>query len=352
MSVRQFLLVSHRWLGIGAALFLVMLGATGAALVYAEPLDHLLHPTLFRVAEPGVRAPLDRIVAAARARRPDAQPSTLVIPESPTAAMAVRFGAGAVYVDPSRAVVTGERANTNASVVRLIRRLHTSLFVGRPGSALTTLMSLVGVLLAATGVIIWFPRRILLVTRWRTWRGINYDLHSGVGFVSSLVILILCGTAVWMFAWRLDAPIERALGGRPPVPRPVVSPDAGEGSASLDDAVRSASLALPGRVMEIELPRDATEPVTVRMAVRGDRSEHGRSVVHVDPYTARVLAVDDWRDAGTGSRLLAVRDDAHMGSIWGAPTRIIAFVGSLLLIFQSVSGPLIWLKIRPRRRVV
>ena len=48
MKVRPALVLAHRWFGLLGAIWLFLLGLTGAILVFYWELDHALNPELFR----------------------------------------------------------------------------------------------------------------------------------------------------------------------------------------------------------------------------------------------------------------------------------------------------------------
>src|SRR5438094_6490956 len=49
MTVRAIVLKVHLWLGVGAAIFLVILGLTGSIMAFENDIDHWLHPGLYYV---------------------------------------------------------------------------------------------------------------------------------------------------------------------------------------------------------------------------------------------------------------------------------------------------------------
>ena len=58
-GLRPLLVVLHRWLGLGTALFLMLAGLTGALIAWDHELDSRLNPAMFRqVGEGALHTPL------------------------------------------------------------------------------------------------------------------------------------------------------------------------------------------------------------------------------------------------------------------------------------------------------
>ncbi len=79
-----------------------------------------------------------------------------------------------------------------------------------------------------------------------------------------------------------------------------------------------------------------------------DKTGAGRSRVHVDQYSGKVLRVVNSRELPLGTRIMNFIEPVHVGTIFGSPTVVLAFLATLALAGQVVSGFLIWWK--PRRR--
>lgn len=74
--------------------------------------------------------------------------------------------------------------------------LHDSLWMGRPGRLIVLAATAAGVLLLATGLVIWWRQKRLQIrfrSGWRVWFG---DLHHALGIVTFLMMLVLAGSAL------------------------------------------------------------------------------------------------------------------------------------------------------------
>jgi uncharacterized iron-regulated membrane protein len=95
---------------------------------------------------------------------------------------------------------------------------------------------------------------------------------------------------------------------------------------------------------------DASRPISIGLRFPDDHSAGGRSRISVDRWTAAVLSVRSSRDAGLGARIKAAQRPLHTGEIYGTPTEVIWFVGSLVMALQAVTGFLMWWNDRPARK--
>ena len=78
------------------------------------------------------------------------------------------------------------------------------------------------------------------------------------------------------------------------------------------------------------------------MKFPGDSTAPGRSWVVVDRYSGAILGSQDARTAPLAAQIPIVNRAIHVGGIYGVPTRILAFLSSLAVMGQIVTGLVIW----------
>jgi uncharacterized iron-regulated membrane protein len=199
--------------------------------------------------------------------------------------------------------------------------------------------------MALSGLVLWWPRKVLHVKGGRPWRRVNFDLHNVLGFYSALfLVFITLSGVIIAFEGAMD-PLIQKLDKAPPPGEVFSQPVAGGRRISLDDAVRIASEALPGAMAtSVNVPTAGKTPFRLIMKFPEDRTPAGRSRVAIDQYSGRVLQVVSTRAMPVGSKILALKRSIHTGDLFGAPTQALAFVVSLALAGQVVTGFLIWWK--------
>ncbi|MBK8247551.1 MAG: PepSY domain-containing protein [Gemmatimonadetes bacterium] len=346
--IRQFLLFTHRWMGIPAALFLAAMGASGAILVYERPVDRLLVPRLHVVRLGTTRLPLDSLVAIAdRAAPRPVKAGWLLLPQRPDEAARVQYRFRHVFIDPYRGTVLGERG-MGESVVNQLRNFHQTFFLKRVGRFIALVCTGAGILLALGGVILWWPRKIVRFRARTSWRRINYDLHNVTGLLGLVGILLFGGTALMMASGDVLDPLYRRTFGDAPNPQLLPgSPRSGE-PASLDAIARAADAAVPGPMREIVIPADPHGTYRVQKQAPGEYGYRARNIVFVDGNDARVRGVIDQNRRPMGTRVQMLTEDWHVAAFAPQWSLILGVVSCLLLAFTSLTGPLIWWK--PRRK--
>ena len=146
---------------------------------------------------------------------------------------------------------------------------------------------------------------------------------------------------------QLD-PLVMKLNGSTPAARPAqVASTVIPGAApiTLDEAYRAAQAAVPGAFisnMNVPTPGKAVYRMSVKFPE--DRTPSGRSRVAVDQYSGAVLDVVSTRTQPLGARILNLKRSIHTGDVFGWPSQALAFLVSLALAGQVVTGILIWWK--------
>src|SRR3982751_1587378 len=162
---RSALLALHQWLGLASAAFLIVIGVSGSALVFENEIDRALNPGLSYVTSGQTRQSFEFLLARVRATYPADPVVGVRVAETPDQAdeFSLRSRVSAM-VDPYTGAVLGIR-NREASVARWLHLLHTRFAAGEFGQRLVGWFDVAMLALALTGVILWWPRRIVTVRR-------------------------------------------------------------------------------------------------------------------------------------------------------------------------------------------
>jgi uncharacterized iron-regulated membrane protein len=350
MRRRALVLRLHLGLGLAMAAALLLVGTSGAILVFRSELDEAMLPVPPAVEPRGAPMPLQALVDAALRRHPGAAPASLLLPERADRAARVGLTGRAgealdVLVDPYTADVLGSRWQER-SPLHALRTLHVELYMGPRGTLVVAVLALALLAQGATGLYLWWPftRRPArgFAIRWpRPWRVLTYDLHKTVGVASLAFNLPVALTGALLAV--------TALGPSPPAGAKPPAAPAPESPLALDALALSADAALPGgRIVSLRLARDGGRAV-VRKRLPGELDPRGASLVVVDRRSGAVLETRDARNGALPARLWGLVGPLHYGDFAGLASKALYFAGGLAAPVLVVSGLLIWLT-RPQGR--
>jgi uncharacterized iron-regulated membrane protein len=351
--MRRALIVVHRWIGLAAAVFLVLIAVSGTLLIFEEGLDRWAFRQMAYVSPAGQPLPLQELVTRVEAAT-KGEVLNLQYPAGPEFAsrMIVQHGRELrfAYGNPYTGEVLGSvtQAERERTLQRRIYNLHVRLLAGESGRTVVTIVTALTLLMTLSGIYIWWPRKILSISRRSNWRRWNFDLHSAVGFYISVFALILTTTGLLLALDQAAYPLLKKLDAEPTPPRPRVAIEKGRPTIGPDAMIAIARSRLPGAEVRFVSGPLRSPLGEVNMRFPEDRTPGGRSFVVINGYTGEVLQVQSTRDAGqTGTKIVNTLRSLHTGAILGPPTRLVFGLSSIALAIQSISGFFMWW--RPRR---
>jgi uncharacterized iron-regulated membrane protein len=335
-TLRHSLLILHQWVGLAAGLFLVVIAVSGSALVFENEIDRALNPSTSFVTPGGRPLAIEMLIAAD-------QVTGVRIADRPDQAYEFSLRSRqAAMLNPYTGEVLGLRDHEK-SFARWVHLLHTRFVAGEIGEKLVGGFSVAMLGLAITGLVLWWPRKILTVGSASSWKRINFDLHNTLGFYSSLVMLFITLSGVLIAFEGVTDPLVKRLNGVPDAAAPQSTPVAGRTRISVDEALAIAERALPGAfASNVGLPNGPKAVFRILKKYPEDRTPAGRSRVYVDQFSGKVLLVENTRTAPLGTRILNLKRSAHTGDIFGATTQALYFIVSLGIALQAITGALVW----------
>ena len=320
-----------------------MISVSGSALVFENEIDRALNSATSFVTRGAQTLPIETLVARVQRTFPADQVTGVRIADKPDQAyeLSLRSRHGAM-VNPYTGDVLGLR-NHEASFARWVHLVHTRFVAGEIGEKMVGGFSVAMLGLAITGLVLWWPRKILSVGSASSWKRTNFDLHNVLGFYSSLVMLFITLSGVLIAFEGYTDPLVKRLNDVADAPAPQSAPVAGGTRISVDDAIAIGARALPGAfASNVGIPNGPKAVFRILKKFPEDRTPAGRSRVYVDQFNGRVLLVENTRTAPLGTRILNLKRSAHTGDIFGAPTQALYFIVSLGIALQAITGALIW----------
>jgi uncharacterized iron-regulated membrane protein len=358
-ALRNLWLKAHRWVALGLGWVLILSGITGSLLVVLRPLDRWQHPEYFVAANtiPQAEIALEPVRQRLASEFGPKASFSFRPPREAGETMEVLVRAawrGTLYLDPSSGREQGRRGE-DEGVVAWLYGLHSALLLVQPGKAILAFAALAYLLLAISGLVLWWPRKwppSLSIAFGKGMPRALFDLHRTAGAVLALALALCIGTGAYL-AWRPIGTWITLLSGAPRTTVPVLPAQAaGKGQAiALDDLAASARAAFPEGAIGLILytPR-LDRPMAIRMRLPDDPHPNGRSTVWLDPRSGMVLAAHRWNELDPGTRINSVIYPLHTGELGGLPWQTgVALLGLALGVLGG-SGIWLWWSRRAARR--
>ncbi len=356
MAQRKIFLRLHLWVGLLAAVFLFIDGTTGGMIAWGEAAyNHFnapgrrIEPPVYHIPLGPAALPLAGLVGGLEQSHPGFRVQVVKIPAKPGLAWSATLHSRAlagmiVWFDPQTGAPLGElvpqvRYAGLTKVVQWARRWHGNIV---DGFALF--------LLACSGLILWWPRRIFAPRRPAGRARANFELHNVAGFYFSALLLVFAGTAMVMAAPRPWTALLRFVTHQP-APAKATTPGGKQDNRpprlaarlNLDQAWQRAAEAVPGAVLTEVRPSNDGNGVVAFSYLRPDDPSRSTGFILVDPRNGRIQQPPDPQKFGSAERIVRYwAPRIHEGEIFGQVSLWISGCCGFAIAFLAVTGPAIW----------
>lgn len=358
-TFRQIASQLHLWLGVSSGLVVFIVALTGSILVFEEELEPVLYPGFHIVEAPNNQSPLplDNLRAAVVSRYPEQRIAHIAI--EPHAERTVIFGLVkgkkekdvlSVAVNPYTAEITDTRRE-NEAFFHVVQQLHRYLCLEETGKAITGVATITFIVIMITGLVLWWPKRKQtrqrLTIKWNAkFRRLNWDLHAVFGFyVLPFTFIIALTGLVWSYKW-VNNMIYLTFDGRPQQKREApanigIINGASTGTLAKITAETNRLLNHPGRI-QFTLPESDSLSITVSKANDDASIANVVDFLYFDQTDGKLISKRLYDDETKGMKVRRLVFPIHTGSIWGWPTKILAFIVALIAASLPVTGVIIW----------
>lgn len=352
----------HLWLGLASGLVVLVVALTGCILVFEEELEPVIYRKQMVVeAKPEeTRFTVDALMAIAQKEYPGAPVRQVRLEPAADRSTMVMLGNGKrleqkyVFVNPYTGKVLG-KGNIEDRFFSVVTNLHRYLLAGSTGKIITGISCSMFVILTISGMVIWWPAnknaaKQRFSIKWNgSFKRVNWDIHAVFGFYTSFFLIAISVTGlVWSYEWVNNLIYTLADGKK--TKAPVVVNKA---------PLTAKNSQVPGLYQSVYKATDKVYPF------------HGKTFITLpaaDSVAIAVVKYDEeavvsnkastvWFDAGTGAQLQTLPYGKlsqgnkvrrlvypiHTGSIYGWPTKILAFFVSLFAASLPVTGLFIYL---------
>jgi uncharacterized iron-regulated membrane protein len=340
----------HQILGLASGLVVSIACLTGALLVFQNEITAALHPARNHVEVGTMRLSIDALI------------------DTTTHRLGSRVEALTAYADPARPVkfvlANGEQAYLDPYTGRIAdvqhggerffevtEAIHRRLLAGEIGRRIVGIATLCFVFILLSGIVIWWPRTLHTLKAHLTfkhptgWKRRNYDLHVVLGIYATLILLVVGATGlVWSFrtVGRAVDGLTPAGAATPPPPHSTVLPN--HAAPPVQSILNAASAALGHTTMlTAYLPSRPGDAIMVLGLPPNAPWRQATDIVYIDRYTGHPLRVDRFANRPLGEFARRVTNPIHVGSLYGLPSEIAAFIACLIGALAPFTGAVIWI---------
>lgn len=388
--VRHALVRLHRWAGLVMAVFLLVVGLTGSALVFWQELNEWLAPALYPGAHAGTPLAAAALAERAEAIEPAIRATTVYLGYPGTVWVGVEPRPGGppvdynyIYLDPISGVELGRIRwgawpTTLAAVMPFVYELHETLVLGATGERILGLVALLWTVDCFVAFALTLPRPSPSSARswlarwapaWLVKRGappfrLTYDLHRAGGLWPWAMMLVFAWSSVFL---NLDG-VYTAVTARvfDYVPSAAGMTRSAVSSTTVEPMPWTMAQATGERLMAAQAyGHDFTvqQPMALYLLrsrglyeyrVRSTRDitdKYGSTSVYFDATTGALRQVRLPTGQRTGNTVTTWLLALHMANVFGLPFRVFVSVAGVVLAMLSVTGVAIWWMKRQARRV-
>ncbi|MBC7828202.1 MAG: PepSY domain-containing protein [Chitinophagaceae bacterium] len=352
-TIHRSFLVVHRWLGLSTGLVVFIVSVTGCLYVFEEEWREIFQHEYLHVEKPGGnRKSITQLTGIVRNAYPNELITNIRFVEERNAAFVFNTKtARAISVNPYTGGIIGYR-NMRRDFMNVVLEIHLNLLLGKTGAQIVRWNVLIFFMMCITGLILWWPRqkrffKQAITIKWKTksWKRLNWGLHSVLGFYALAVLLIVSLTGIfWVFDTAksfvraaTSSPVRKA-----PETRSV--PSVLRKENPLDTAYHYASIKNPGaREVFIVVPPDSL--ASIRVLLRFPYTiVRKQTSLWFDQYSISNIHTISYRGYTRYESINQSIYDFHTGRIraLGIGSKIIYFLASLFAASLPVTGFLIW----------
>jgi len=349
----------HFYAGMIVAPALIVVAATGALYIFKDELEAVVYPGVTYVEPAADRASYEEQMAAVRAAMPGAQRAILLqVFTNPKRATSMIFAENGqyAYTDPYRGHYLG--AIQRGGFFDVVLKLHRTIFLGTTGRIIIELTTCWSIVLAVTGIYLWWPRKVSQL--WGVWlprlRQKPYlvlrDLHAVSGVYVAIVAIVIALTGlIYTYTWgNAFKYASQKTDAYDMFTKSMVCkshPDAKD--LPIDRIIEIALQKMPGNNLTVWFPRI---PNGVYLATaNNDRGPQVNEMLFIDRASGEIL--EDRHNSQTKLiyRLGTWNYPLHVGSVWGLPTKFLWLVTCVVLMTLPVTGIWMWWQRRPAGRL-
>ncbi|MEH0154424.1 PepSY-associated TM helix domain-containing protein [Limibacter armeniacum] len=364
-NTRQVFRLIHLFIGLTSGLIVFIEAVTGAIWVFNEEISSLLKEDITVEMKDAPKLSPTEAVAFAKNELPNRAVHGILYSNEAKPIEVIFYEAEpefyySIYLDPYSGKVI-DRKNHKDSFFSFVLDGHLHLWlppkIGTPIVSYGTLLFLFSII---TGIVLWWPknrkgRRQRLKLDWKPstrWRRKNFDLHTVLGFYVSALALVFAITGLVMALNWFYVLFYSSIGGDKEtafiIPKNTSEKIPSENQLKpIDQLPDFLEKQYPtAKDYEIHFPYADSVSIYVEVSYQ-DGIYSDADYLFFDQYTLEDVSTPSvygkYQDASFQDHLIRMNYDIHVGAILGLPTKVLAFLTSLLIATLPITGLVIYL---------
>lgn len=354
MKLYRKLYSIHKWLGLTAGVFLLLLGLSGSLLVFKDELEDVIYKDVNTVTVKGHPLAIDSIYRIITHKYPNLDGISWINPSAPAHeayffrlylndTKLTTYDLGLIRINQytGQIIRHGRSDDWRADLLEWCFQFHFSFHQGIPGAAFAASMGIVMLFLLLTGVLvyrkfIWKVLTFQVSVKTKNWRTISSDLHRVVGVWALVLNALIFFTGFWMNLFAFES--EMWKNEVTPTPQNTLV------KVSLDNMYQEALKKMPDLVPNyVYLPTQPKKKFNVRGNIKGQNLlVAGGNRVNFNAETGEFINVQRFSEMPIGDKIEAVFFPLHVGNYGGIPLKILYIIIGLSPGLLSITGFLLW----------
>lgn len=359
----------HLWLGLGSGIIVFIVCLTGTIFVFHEEINAVInHDALYvEIPKDSLRMDIDMILENIKTAHPQLMisqyteyraPERSIMLKAMNRAASPLLSLSAVYVNP----YSGEVLKTSQvyGFFRLMVMIHINLLLGKTGSYIVQIATIIFLLELISGIIWWWPKKWSKTNRKKSftiksnasWKRINLDLHNVLGFYAFLLAFVFTITALII----CYAPVKSAVfslfgstGKEPAIYRIKHPTDSNRTALPLEVLLAPYRKELSNKKqLTSTLPSERSGTILVRLEETATLLTFEGEQQFVDQYSGEKIKIAD--DIQQADRLLNKTISLHIGAWYGMLGKTLTFVACLICTSLPITGFIIWYNRKFKKR--
>lgn len=341
----------HLWLGLCSGLVVVIVSLTGCLFVFEEEIRNLTQKEIrFIKPIPGKEfISINTLHACIQKELPNETIKQIRIFSAPDKAWQVHLTEEkAAAINPYTGALI--KIYSRKDWLSIVEKIHTSLLLGNTGKWIIKINVALFLVLLITGIILWWPsnkarRKQSFKVKWNaSGKRINYDFHNVFGFYSSLLLLLIVLTGLYMsFDWmKRLAYFATGSNYLKITPSKINTPAGAEIMLTSAAVYNTATQQYPGAAeTHINMPQKNGEAFKIKMHYPSPTYKKVNELLF-NPYSGEIITAALYKNYNAGDIIKHSNRDLHTGAFWGLFGKILAFLASLIAASMPITGFAIW----------